>query len=155
MDVSHEQVSEPALSVSTACEKVVDFPLIQFSSIWRKMQTLQKLALQCYFGVWIWGIFFEVCLGILNMLCGLFGICNSSFVVCTNASCVDLNCLQNLSHDFDERAVHLVNLGENNKHTGSKSQSNESLVKTAKVRASCDKQTNRYHSSIKMFWMTI
>nr|XP_022288567.1 plectin-like isoform X4 [Crassostrea virginica]XP_022288568.1 plectin-like isoform X4 [Crassostrea virginica]XP_022288569.1 plectin-like isoform X4 [Crassostrea virginica] len=40
--------------------------------------------------------------------------------------------VENLSHDFDERAVHLVNLGENNKHTGSKSQSNESLVKTAK-----------------------
>ncbi|XP_022288566.2 uncharacterized protein LOC111100765 isoform X3 [Crassostrea virginica] len=40
--------------------------------------------------------------------------------------------VENLSHDFNERAVHLVNLGENNKHTGSKSQSNESLVKTAK-----------------------
>lgn len=40
--------------------------------------------------------------------------------------------VENLSHDFDARAVHLVNVGENNKHTGSKSQSNESLVKTAK-----------------------
>ncbi|XP_062597680.1 uncharacterized protein LOC134259100 isoform X1 [Saccostrea cucullata] len=40
--------------------------------------------------------------------------------------------IENLTSDFDARAMHLVNLGENNKHTGAKSQSNESLVKTAK-----------------------
>ncbi|XP_048745096.1 uncharacterized protein LOC125658065 isoform X3 [Ostrea edulis] len=40
--------------------------------------------------------------------------------------------IENLACDFDARAVHLVNLGKNSKDTGSKSQSNESLVTTAK-----------------------
>lgn len=41
---------------------------------------------------------------------------------------------QTLASEFDTRAVHLVNLGYNNRVAGGPLQSNESMAKTAQVR---------------------
>lgn len=40
---------------------------------------------------------------------------------------------QSLSSEFDARAVHLVNLGYNNRETSNTLQSNESMARTAQV----------------------